>query len=150
MMLCAKFGWHMPNSSREEKIFKFCQCIYFLFYRNNLPLEKRVVLHLNKHESPKPKDALCQVKLKFAQKFWGRWKWKFTYRLTDLQTERWTDDGRTDRQMDRRQTSHDQKRLFHVNMLLLILFSSKIPKETFVICIKEVSSLPLFVYFINI
>ena len=53
-------------------------------------------------------------------------------------------DGRTDRQMDRRRTyrqtdgqmSHDQKRLFHVNMLLLILFSSKIPKETFVICIK--------------
>ena len=68
----------------------------------------------------------------------------------DVQTDRWTDDGRTDRQMDRRQTSHDQKRLFHVNMLLLILFSSKIPKETFVICIKEVSSLPLFVYFINI
>ena len=31
-----------------------------------------MVLHLNKLESPSPKDALCQVWLKLAQRFWRR------------------------------------------------------------------------------
>ena len=31
-----------------------------------------MVLHLKKHESPSPKDALCQVWLKLAQWFWRR------------------------------------------------------------------------------
>mgnify|MGYP003685852939 CR=1 FL=1 len=31
-----------------------------------------MVLHLNKLESPSPKDALCQVRLKLAQWFWRR------------------------------------------------------------------------------
>ena len=39
----------------------------FLLFRNYLPLEKGGVLHLNKLESPSPKDALCQVWLKSAQ-----------------------------------------------------------------------------------
>ena len=29
-----------------------------------------MVLHLNKIESPSPKDALCQIRLKLAQRFW--------------------------------------------------------------------------------
>ena len=37
-----------------------------------LPLEKGGVLHLNKLESPSPKNALCQVWLKLAQWFWRR------------------------------------------------------------------------------
>ena len=30
-------------------------------FRNYLPLEKGGALHLNKRESPSPKDALCQL-----------------------------------------------------------------------------------------
>ena len=43
----------------------------FSQFRNYLPLEKDGVLHLNKLESPSPKDALCQVWLKLAQWFWS-------------------------------------------------------------------------------
>ena len=39
---------------------------------NYLPLEKSGPLHLNKLESPLPKDALCQVWLKLAKWFWRR------------------------------------------------------------------------------
>ena len=67
----------------------------FLLIPNYLPFGKGVALHLNKLESPSPKDSLCQVWLKLAQWFWRRrWKYKkFTDRQTDGQT-----DGRTDRQ----------------------------------------------------
>ena len=34
--------------------------------------ENLLVLHINKLESPSPKDALCQVWLKLAQWFWRR------------------------------------------------------------------------------
>ena len=34
--------------------------------------ENLLVLHLNKLESPSPKDALCQVWLKLAKWFWRR------------------------------------------------------------------------------
>ena len=44
---------------------------YFLII-NNLPFEKGVVLHLNKLESPSPKDALCQDRLKLIQWLWRR------------------------------------------------------------------------------
>ena len=60
-MLCAKFDWNWSNGSREED-FKISSMLF------HLPLEKRV-LHLNKLESPSPKDALCQVWLKLAQYF---------------------------------------------------------------------------------
>ena len=43
--------------------------IYFSLFRNYHPPEKGTALHLNKLESPSPKDALCQVWLKMAQ-FW--------------------------------------------------------------------------------
>ena len=42
----------------------------FSLFHNYLPLQKGGVLHLNKLESPSPKDALCQVWLKMAQWFW--------------------------------------------------------------------------------
>ena len=68
-MHCDKFGWNWLSGSGEDFL-KFRQCI-FLFH-NYLPLEKAKVLHLNKLQSPSPKDALCQVWLKLAQWFWRR------------------------------------------------------------------------------
>ena len=44
----------------------------FLLFPNYLPFWKGVTLHLNKLESPLPKDTLCQVWLKLAQWFWRR------------------------------------------------------------------------------
>ena len=44
----------------------------FSLFRNYLPFEKRVVLHVNKLDFPPLKDALCQVRLKLAQWFWKR------------------------------------------------------------------------------
>ena len=38
----------------------------FLLFRNYLPLEKCVTIHLNILESPSPKDAVCQVKFKLV------------------------------------------------------------------------------------
>ena len=52
----------------EKKILKFRLCIFSI--KNYLLLEKGRALHLNKLESPSPKDALCQVWLKLAQWFW--------------------------------------------------------------------------------
>ena len=46
--------------------------IVFSLFRNYLPFEKDMALHLNKLESPSPKDALCQVWLKLAQWFLRR------------------------------------------------------------------------------
>ena len=44
----------------------------FSLFRYYLPLERGGGFHLNKFESPSPKDALCQVWLKLAQWFWRR------------------------------------------------------------------------------
>ena len=44
----------------------------FLLFCNYLPLEKGGALHLNKLESPSPKDALCQGWMKLAQWFLRR------------------------------------------------------------------------------
>ena len=55
------------------KIRRFLNLVnVFLLFGNYLPLEKGGALHLNKLESPSPKDALCQVWLKMAQWFWRR------------------------------------------------------------------------------
>ena len=52
---------------------RFFNCInVFSLFCNYLPLEKGWALHLNKLESPSPKDALCQVWLKLALWFWRR------------------------------------------------------------------------------
>ena len=64
----------------------------FSLFPNYLLLEKGGALHLNKLESPLPKDALCQVWLKLAQWFWRR-RWKCE-KFTDRQTDRQTTDNR--------------------------------------------------------
>ena len=76
----------------EKKIFKNFQ--YFLLFRDYLPFEKSNPLGFNNLESPRPKDDLCQVWLKLAQRFWRR-----SRKCKSLQT-----DGRT----DGRQTMGDQ------------------------------------------
>ena len=53
----------------EKNIFS---SIYFLLFHNYLPLEKDGALHLNKLESPSPKNALCWVWIKLALCFWRR------------------------------------------------------------------------------
>ena len=56
-----------------ENIFKFCQCmcnVINLLFDYNLPLKRTCLLHLNKDESPTPKNVLCHVWLKLAQCFW--------------------------------------------------------------------------------
>ena len=55
----------------RRSIFLFRQCFFSIFC-NFFLMEKDRTLHLNKLESPSPKDALCQVWLKFAQWFWRR------------------------------------------------------------------------------
>ena len=69
-MLCAKFGGNWPSGSGEVDFFKFRQFIFAI--HNYFPLEKGGAFHLNKLESPSPKDALCLVWLKLAQWFWSR------------------------------------------------------------------------------
>ena len=49
----------------EKKIFLNFVNVYLLF-RNYLPFEMGMALHLNKFKSPLHKDALCQVWLKLA------------------------------------------------------------------------------------
>ena len=74
------------TGSLEEDFSNFN--IIFSLFHYYLPLEKAMVLYLNKLEFPPPKDALCQVWLKLAQWFWRRWKsGKFTGRWTDRQTD---------------------------------------------------------------
>ena len=54
----------------EKKILNFVNVFWNSLFRNYLPLEKGKALDLNKLESSSPKDALCQVWLKLAQRFW--------------------------------------------------------------------------------
>ena len=54
----------------EKKIFKNFQ--NFLLFCDYLPLGKGNPLHFNNLESTPPKDDLCQVWLKLAQRFWRR------------------------------------------------------------------------------
>ena len=69
-MHCAKFGWNWPSGSEEEDVFNFINV--FSLFRNYLPFEKGRGLHLNKLDSPSPKDALCQVWFEMAKWFWRR------------------------------------------------------------------------------
>ena len=69
--------WFVPSlvvigSVVLEKNFFLNFVNVFSIFRHFLPLEKGGALHLNKLEYPSPKDALCQVWLKFAQWFWRR------------------------------------------------------------------------------
>jgi hypothetical protein len=45
----------------------------FLLFPYYLPLEWGVALHMNKSESPLPKDNLCQLWLQLAKRFWIDW-----------------------------------------------------------------------------
>jgi hypothetical protein len=49
---------------------------FFFTLLYHLPLGKGDHLHLEKFETPLPKNDLCQVWLKLAQWFWRR-SWKF-------------------------------------------------------------------------
>ena len=63
--------------------------------RYYLPLGKGRVFHLNKRESPSPKDAFCEALLKLAQWLEKKSKIeKFTDGRTDSQTEGQTVYGR--------------------------------------------------------
>ena len=62
LLYAANFCWNWPSGYGED--------IYILLFHNYLPLEKGVVLYLNKLKSPFLKDALCAVCLKLAPWFW--------------------------------------------------------------------------------
>ena len=70
----------------EKKIFFYFVNVFLLLH-NYFPLEKGGALHLNKLETPSPKDALCQVWLKLTQ-----WFWRKDENVTSLrqQQRRWT------------------------------------------------------------
>ena len=105
-MLYAKFGSNLPSCSGEDFLLFWIEIYFFaifsawrrawpcnifkiiLHFRYYLSLVKAMALHLNKLESPPPKDALCQVWLKLAQWFLRR-SWtceQFTDKQTDGQT----------------------------------------------------------------
>ena len=69
-MLCAKFGWNWLSGSGEEDF--LILSMYFHYFVIISPWKKGGALHLNKLESPSPKDALCRDWLKLAQWFWRR------------------------------------------------------------------------------
>ena len=62
---CTVAGFVEIGTVVIENIFKFVNV--FSLFRYYLPLEKGWVLHLNKIESPSPKNALCLVWLKLVQ-----------------------------------------------------------------------------------
>ena len=72
--LCVKFGWNwsLTSGSEEQDFFNFVNTCICLLFRNYLSFEKGAPLHLNILDFPLPKDALCQVWLKLAQRFWRR------------------------------------------------------------------------------
>ena len=57
----------------------------FSLFHNYVSLEKGGALHLNKLESPSPKDALCQVWLKLVRWFLRR-RWKCEKYTTTMST----------------------------------------------------------------
>ena len=80
----------------------------FSLFPNDLPLEKGMVLHLNKLEFPLPKDVLCQVWLKLAQWFLRR----------RCKCEKFTD-GKTNRRTDGQQAI-----LSRTHNIMFIFFDS--------------------------
>ena len=56
---------------------KIFSTMYFSLFCYYLPLEIKVCLHLNNHESPSPTDALCQVWLELDHGFRRRRFLKF-------------------------------------------------------------------------
>ena len=68
-MLCAMFGWNLLKWFLR-RLLNFV--IVYSLFRYNLPIEKGMTLHLNKHESPSPRDVYCQVWLNMIQWVWRR------------------------------------------------------------------------------
>ena len=81
---------------RRKSFFKYFNV--FSLFCNYLPLGKGMVLHLNKLESPLPKDAFCQVLVKIDLVVLEKLKIGKVYRQTDK---------RTDRQMTGNQKRYD-------------------------------------------
>ena len=64
---------HIAHLRKQFKSLNKYDYIITLIKRRKKKLyEKLLVLHLQKFESPSPKDALCQVWVKLAQWFWLR------------------------------------------------------------------------------
>ena len=100
-IICTKFDWlWLAGSGKEDFLIKFSA---FSLLSYHLPLERDYPLHLNKLESPLPKDDLCQVWLKLVQRFRRR-----SRKCKSLQTDRQTA-RQTDGQTDGRRTTGDQK-----------------------------------------
>jgi hypothetical protein len=76
----------------EKKIFKIFRA--FLLFRSYLPLEKSDPLHLNKFETPLPKDDMCQVWLKWRSGSGEEVEKVKVYRQTVRRTARRTMDNR--------------------------------------------------------
>ena len=56
----------------RRRFLNFVNVLVFGYFVIISPLKKGGPLHLNKLESPSPKDAGCQIWLKLAQWFWRR------------------------------------------------------------------------------
>ena len=75
IILCAKFVWkNWPKLFWRIRFLNFVNV--FSLFRNFILLEKGMVLHLNKFESPSTKDALCQVFFKLANWISRRMKYE--------------------------------------------------------------------------
>ena len=69
---------HIAHLRKQFKSLNKYDYIITLIKRRKKKLyEKLLDLHLQKFESPSPKDALCQVWLKLAQWFWLRGVFNF-------------------------------------------------------------------------
>ena len=87
--------------------------MYFLQFRNYLPLEKGGALYLNKLESPSPKDVLCQFDPEVLEKKMKMWK---LYDSSDAK-----DDNDNGKQINFDQKAHLSLRLRWAKIIKLIL-----------------------------
>ena len=83
-MLCTMFGWNCPSGSGERILNIFNIILKFCFH---LPLDRSVVVHLNKFESPPSKDVLYHLCLKLAsmvleKKIFKYFQYNFTILLS--------------------------------------------------------------------
>ena len=75
-MLCTKFGWNWPSGSGEEEF--LISSMYFRFFVIIPPWRwAGPFISTNLRMSSSHKNALCQVWLKLAQRFW--WKRFFIF-----------------------------------------------------------------------
>ena len=87
--------------------------MYFLQFRNYLPLEKGGAPYLNKLESPSPKDVLCQFDPEVLEKKMKMWK---LYDSSDAK-----DDNDNGKQINFDQKAHLSLRLRWAKIIKLIL-----------------------------